>query len=331
MAIGPGRLPTALPGEGAAQKWADMPTASLGGVEFPLGYSQRSGGHRVARHQYTGADSQETEGLGRTPYVYELTVPLYASVNKAHYPDRKKELEEQFAKDGGRNEYIDPEDGPVFVRVVSFPWHRDPMKRDGGYFQISLEEHRPEGFGDLISDIITDPLGLARDQAGAVDAGLEDAGVEDQDLIDAFDEGGYPLSAEELDYDQGSMILHMVDTFFATIEAGAMTFNELSAELDAISWRINRIRNFDILQEIERWQILHSLVGLRESCSTGAEKSYSRGPAWVAWTVPAKMSSLQISNKLYGTPDRADEIEEYNPVRNPLFYPKGMVLTVLSE
>lgn len=330
MAPGIGQLPVAIPGASAATKWEDMPIASLGGVEFPIGYSRRDGGHSVARHRYDGADSQETEGLGRTPFVYELTVPLYASVNAAHYPGRKKEIEEELTRDGGRNEYIDPEDGPVKVRVISFPWHRDPMRRDGGYFQITLEEHR-ETIEELIADILADPLGLARAEAEAADAGLEAAGIADQDLIDAFDEGGYPLSDEELDADQGSLLLNMVDTFFTTLESGAMAFNEVSAELDAIRWRINRVKNFSILQEIERWQILHSLTGMAEACSTGAEKSYARGPSYIEWTVPAKMSSVQISNRLYSTPNRAEEIEEFNPVRNPLYYPKGMVLTVLSE
>lgn len=309
--------------------WEKLPMAAFDGVEFPLGFSTRRGGHDIARHKYPGLDKQATEQFGRTPYIFDLEIPLYASINPDHYPKLRRQLEDTWEKSGGACEYTDPEYGPYDVRVVRYDWQRDPMRRNGGIYRVTVEEHWPD-FEALVGALL-DARGLALAQAGIIDAGLEDAGISRQNLIDAFDEGGFPLTEEELDCSIGDEIFNMVDTFFETIESGAMMFDEISASVDAIRWRVDRIKNFDALQEISRWSILHSLTGIAATCSDGAEKSYAKGPAIIEWTVPKKMSSLQISNKLYGTAERAEEIEMLNPVRNPLHYPKGKVLLVYSE
>ena len=117
----------------------------------------------------------------------------------------------------------------------------------------------------------------------------------------------------------------------AAILAGALAADDLAAQVDAMRERIDVIANLSVVEEANRWSILHSTTRLMASVTAAAEKASLNAVPIVEWVVPATMSSVEIALVLYNDRDRAGEISQRNPVPNPLFYPAGAVLSVLAE
>lgn len=314
-------------------KWEDVHhTPRLGGVEIDPSRREVRGGRHFGRHLFPFRAGQEVEDTGRRPMIFDLDIPLFDGVDPNAYPGKLEQLRELFdsPETQGELEYVDPLLGPIQVKVADWDFSEGAEDRNGGFLRVVLEENSTDAF--LASDIgRLDPRADAEVQAVAVDAGLSDVGLDEGELVTAWADAGVPLTGIEVQFEAGSLFLHIVDTFFETIEAAALAADEVAAVLDAHRLRIDRLLAFDPVREVRGWSIWHSAVGLSGSMTRAAESAFESQPPVVLWPVPRRMSHFEISMSLYRTPNRAREISRRNPVRNPLFYPEGMQLRVLAS
>lgn len=312
-------------------EWDDiLHEASFAGVIFPVGRRSVEGGRASATRRYPFRDGQDIEDTGREPYALEYEVPLFASVDASHYPDTYEQLRAAFddPESQGFGELVDPEIGPIFVKV-KFPWRWEttPEERDGGRFSVRFEEVSNDPI--VFSVRPTDPEAQARLAAEALDAALADGGISEADILADWDSAGLGLeigfSAED------TLFVSVVDDFFATLDEAAMAGDDLAAELDVFRNRIDRVNNFSAEREVESWSIISSSARLTGSVSEATEKKISRAKRIVEYRVPVEMSIYDVANILYGDPARATEIQQRNPSDRPLFLKAGTTLRVLES
>jgi hypothetical protein len=311
--------------------WArNLQTAKLGLTEFPLASIRRTGGRRIARHAYPYRDGQDTEDMGRGATRWDLVVPLFRGMEPLNplvplYPDVYDAL--RFELDDpdtlGEVDFVDPEIGPVSVKVVSHTWDAVAEKRNGGMFRIQLEEVNDEPFLFSIGTLL-DPDLAALDFAAELDAGFFDVAG----LLDAWERFGL---AVDFVFAPGELFVSMVDDFFSAIEDVALAADQIAGHIDRIRSRLDMVVNFDGMQEARRWSLYHSTVRLSASLTAAGERAAADAAQLVEFVVPWQMSHVEISVLLYADRGRSGEIVRRNPTRNPLFYPQGATLRVLDR
>lgn len=304
--------------------------ASLGGVPFPVSDRRISGGRAYAPRKYPHRDGQDTEDTGREPYVFELVIPLFADVDPSHYPDTYASLRGIVDNEDlqGELEYVDPELGPLPIKVRQWTWSETARERDGGIFSITLEERSHEPF--LFAILQAPPEA----RATAVDLGRElDAlgTVGEDDIRAAWAAEGADFGDYEIEPKDGELWTGLTTDFFDALEEDALAADELTERVDRFRFRGGIVLGMDELQDPEAWTGAQLLMRLLDSVSQAAESYAAQQPAATLWRVPQEMSAWEISLRNFATDERAEEIMRLNPIANPLFYPAGMVVTLPSE
>ena len=311
-------------------EWDDiLHEASFAGVEFPVSKRSVEGGRSSAARKYPFRDGQDLEDTGREPYAIEYEIPLFASIDPIHYPTTYEQLRAVFddPESQGFGELVDPEIGPIFVKV-KFPWRWEttPDERDGGRFAVRFEEVSNDA---IVFAIRPDPDAQARLAAEELDASLADAGITDAEILADWSDAGVGLDPDFAIED--TLFVSVVDDFFATLDEGAMAGDEIAANLDVIRTRIDRVNSFSAAREVENWSVVSSSAQLTSSVTEATESKVARAKRIVEYRVPTEMSVYDVANILYGDPGRAGEIEERNPHPSPLFYEAGLTLRVLES
>lgn len=311
-----------------ADLFDDLNEAKLGGVPFPVGARKLSGGRAFARRRYPYRDGQSTEGTGREPYKFDLTVPLFADVDPEHYPNVYEQLRAQLDEpdQSSRIEYVDPELGPLFVQVVDWTWNQTAEQRDGGRYEIQLEEVSHDDF--VFSTRVQDDRAAADLQAELVDTTLEDVGITDADVTSALSDAGAPLGDGDA-FEAGAATSSLLDGFTAALDDGAMAADELASRLDTLRTRLGAIGSMEALGTVDGWPAIQALSRLTAAVTQIAEAAIASAVPVVLYDVPQPMSAWEIAVALYGDGERGEEVARRNPSREVLSYRSGTQLRVL--
>jgi prophage DNA circulation protein len=314
--------------------WEDslMP-ASFAGVRFPSQTIGRTGGRRAVAHEYTFRDGQDLEDTGRKAYRWTIKIPLFAGMEPEDpaiplYPDTYELLVAVFEgrQDLAEGEYVDPEHGPIQVKVVEHDWELDAMGRNGGTFTIQMEEINDAPFATAI--FLLDAQATAESYATEIDGSIGEVAAA-EDISAAWSDEGVPDN--DLDLAAGEMFLNMVDSFFTDIDDAALAADDVAMVVDRYQSRINRVLRFSAMRDVSNWSLMASLARLADTLRLAGEAKQNSRPNIVDFVVPWVMSAKEIAFQLYGDPSRSEEIVRRNPYRRPNSYPRGRVLKVQSE
>jgi prophage DNA circulation protein len=292
-------------------------TASLGYVEFPVGDRQVSTGRTFARYAYPYRDGQGVEDLGRKIYQFSLTVPLFRGVSPAHYPDTYDRLIAIVENDDlrGEVEYVDPEFGPLQVKIVDYNWRTVAERRDGGVLTLALEER---GFEQSLLQNLSSPELAGRARAAQlaqdVDFGLASFDLPPEEPIDG---GSFSLTAAWQE-------------FQSALDTAAMAADELAAKLDEVRLVAEKVLTFSARDELERFSLYNSVIDFL-GAAEDASKTSAGGVVrkLVEVVLPVDMDAFTVAQRYLGSADRADEIIADNP-GDPLLYPRGSRLQVAA-
>jgi prophage DNA circulation protein len=290
--------------------WSDnLLEASLNYVEFPVAARAVKTGRNFARYTYPYRDGQGVEDLGRKVYVFSLTVPLFRGMGDGIYPDKYEQLIAiiEDADLRGEVEYIDPEFGPIQVKLVDYDWQTVAEKQDGGVLTLTLEE---VGFEQsLLSD-------LNRPNLGGATRGVQLAGEIDADIAATGEGVTFSLT-------------DAWNTFERALETGALAADEVAAQLDEVYLVANKAAAFCARDELERWSIFNSIVDFLGAAEEHSDNAADRsaGAALVEVLLPDTMDMFAIAQKYLGDANRAEEVAYANP-GNPLAYARGSVVRV---
>lgn len=283
--------------------------ATLGFVEFPVGDRQVTLGRNFVRNVYPYRKGQGVEDLGRKVYRFNLTVPLFRGVDEAHYPDTYLRLLAIIEDDDlrGEVEYVDPEFGPLDVKIEDYNWRTEPGRRDGGTLTIQLEER---GFEQSLLD----------DLNHFANSGPTRAAQHAHDVdFDAAQTGEAP----------GFSLTETWQAFQAAIDAGALAADEIAARLDEVYFVAEKVVAFSAKDELARFSLYNSLIDFLGAAEDVAEDASTRslGERALEVVLPIEMDMFQVAQQYLGNADRAEEVAFHNP-GNPLFYPRGARLKV---
>lgn len=284
-------------------------TASLGYVEFPLSERQVSTGRNFARNVYPYRDGQGVEDLGRKVYQFNLTLPLFRGVDEALYPDTYLRLIAIIEDDDlrGEVEYVDPEFGPINVKIIDYSWHTAGERRDGGVLTIQLEER---GFEQSLLNELGHfkNSGPSRAQKYAEDADFEIA-----------------QTGESVDFS----LTAAYQSFQAAIDEGALRTDEIAAQLDELYLVAQKAIAFSALDEIQRFSLYNSVIDFLGAAEDIAEDTSDKsvGAALIEVVLPDDMDMFQVAARYLKDSDRAEEVAFHNP-GNPLLYPRGSRVSV---
>lgn len=292
------------------QYWEqNLLSATLGYVELPIGDRQVKLGRNFARNVFPYRNGQGVEDLGRKVYLFTLTVPLFRGMDPEHYPDTYLRLLAIIEDDElrGEVEYVDPEFGPLDVKIVDYDWHTVAERRDGGVLTITLEER---GFDTSVLDSINLPTlsGPRRAEQFALDVDRE---------------------ASLLSADLGFSLTDAWRAFQDALDQGALAVDDIAAQLDEIYLVAEKAIAFSAVDEIERWSLYNSIVDFlgaaEDSADVAADKSV--GARLVEVVLPDDMDMFQIASRYLKDASRAEEVAFYNPT-SPLSYPRGSTVRV---
>lgn len=284
-------------------------TASLGYVEFPVADRQVGVGRNFVRNVYPYRKGQGIEDLNRKVYTFNLTVPLFRGVDESHYPDTYLRLLSLIEDDDvrGEVEYVDPEFGPLNVKIVDYSWRTESKSRDGGVLTIQLEER---GFEEeLLANLSHFPSsGPTRAKQHAEDVDFDAA-----------------ATGESVNWS----LTTAWQTFQAAIDQGALRTDEIAAQLDEVYLVCEKVAAFSAQDEIERFSLYNSMIDFlgasEDVADDAADKSV--GVALMEVVLPADMDMFQVAGRYLADSGRAEEIAFLNP-GNPLLYPRGQTLKV---
>lgn len=284
---------------------------SLGGIEFPIDDRQVGLGRNFARSVYPYRNGQGVEDLGRKVYQFTLKVPLFRGVSEAHYPETYLSLLRIIEDDElrGEVEYVDPEFGPLDVKLVDYNWTTAADRRDGGVLTIQLEER---GFEESILATLSHFAGSGPSRAAqhAADADFE--------IAQTGERPGFSLT-------------ETWQSFQAMLDQGALAADELAARIDEVYFVAEKVITFSAVNELQRFSLYNSVVDFLGAAEDVVEdvktRDGSRGRRAVEVLLPVAMDMYQVAERYLGDADRAEEVAYHNP-GNPLGYPQGQRITV---
>lgn len=307
----------------------NLQPAKLADVAFAVSARSISGGRRKGRYQYPYRNGQHVEDMGREPYKFRLTIPLYRGMGAtladqdAIYPGTLDRIVDIVQDDGTKAEvdYVDPAYGVFKVAIGPLEWQEDAERQDGGVLTLELEEIGTEQ--DLLQNVNSGALSA---RARALKAARNvDRYV--QDLIDDPDTTLYVEATKP-----GFSLEALWDDFQGLLDAGAMALDDVASRIDSVTSLVTRVANFSAGDELSRWSLTNSCVSFVGAAKdvAASEASTTPGERLVEWVVPAPVTALEIAQQRYGDASRADEISANNPLAG-LTYQPGEVLYLVER
>lgn len=284
-------------------------TACLHDVDFPIADRSVKTGRNFARSVYPYRDGQGVEDLGRRVYQFQLTVPLFRGVDTAHYPDTYQLLiaiiEDPELR--GEVEYVDPEFGPMDVKIIDYDWRTVADRRDGGVLTITLEER---GF----EQSLLDNLGRA-ERAGGSRA--------DQLALDVDSQ------VAAIGTSPGFGLTEAWRAFQEALDQGALAADDIAAQLDELYLVAQKVIAFSALDELERFSVYNSVIDFLGAAEDAADQAADRsaGAKLIEVLLPDDMDMFGAAARYLGSAERAEEIAFHNP-ESPLSYARGSLLRV---
>jgi hypothetical protein len=298
----------------------NLQEASLGYVPFPLSDRKWGFGRRFARFEYPYRDGQGGEDLGRKIYTFTLTLPLHRGVEwpEPLYPDVYQKLIAIVSDPDlrGEVEYVDPEFGPLQVKILDVRANTPATVRNGVVLELDIEEL---GFDtDLLANLSKPKFGSASEAeqlAMAIDTEVE------FDPAAPSDKPGFSLSDAWRSLQAG-------------LDVGATAADVVAAQIDEIYLLAEKFLNFSAKDELQRWSIYISVVnflGAVEDYADAKSQDDTQNVELVTVTLPSTMSAYDIASTYYGDAGRAESVVQDNPTTNPMAYPAGATVRLSSD
>lgn len=294
--------------------------ASLGYVPFPIEDRKWGFGRRWARTELPYRDGGAGEDVGRKIYTFSLTLPLHRGVDwpEPLYPDVYQKLIAIVADPDlrGEVEYVDPEFGPLQVKVLDVRSSTPARVRNGVVLELDLEELGYDG--DLLANITQPKFGSASEAQQL---------AADVDTLVAFDPG--PAADKP-----GLSLSDAWRSLQAGIDAAAGAADVVAAQIDEIYLVAEKFLNFSLKEEIQRFSLYCSVVnflGAVEDYADAKSQDDTKSAALVSVVLPSEMSAYDVASTYYGDAGRADSVVQDNPTTNPMAYPAGATLRLASD
>lgn len=308
----------------------NLQRAKFADVEFPVTRRELSGGRAWAKHRFAFRDGQDDEDTGREPYVFDVEIALFRSIDENHYPTLFEQL--RFAFDDpdtkGRAEYQDPELGPITVKVDKWRWTADAMERDGGRFHVRLEEVSAEAFH--LTTAAGEEIGQSPEAiAELADGELASLGVTKADGLDALDAAGVAVP-DESEIEEGALVAGVVGLALDVIQNGAIDATEITAALEMGMQRLAALAELDAVGDVDGAEALGLLVEIGNALASTADRELRASTPISSIVLEQGLSAAEIALRLYGDASRADEVERRNPTFCSLLYAAGSTLSVLA-
>ncbi len=284
----------------------------LDGVEFIIQDRRVETGRGFARYRYPYRNGQGVEDFGRKIYIFHLTIPLFRGVGEGFYPGTFDKLlailDDEDKK--AEVEYIDPEFGPLKVKIDQFDWDTKATARNGGVLTLTLEEI---SFEQSLTENLNKPQFAKRSLAGlraaSLDYALDVLGFSLPDI----DDSGFPSLT-----DLWNAVQEGLDT-------AALAADGIAGRIDEVTLISQKVMDFSAQDEIGRWSITNAVVdfvGAAEDVGDDSDGTPA-GEKMIEHILPDDMSMYDIANWLYKDVVRAEEIANANPYQNPMRYPRG--------
>lgn len=299
--------------------------ASFAGVAFPVGERQVSGGRSFARHRPTFAGGQRVQDTGRDPYVVALAIPLFRSVSSAFYPERYEQLRAALddPETSGEGEYVDPELGSFRAKVATWKWRTVPDLRDGGIFEVVLEEvtddSAPIPEAGWRSPPATRSTLLAR--GDEVDAEMGSLGVTDDDQTGALSSAGVPLEGTP---ERGAVTRQIMADVVDRVQDVRSTVDRTAAAVEYGLQQLSTIGDLALSRSPDSWVAWGATQDAAFALRSFGEDALRRSTPLVTVEIPALgLSAYEIAARLYGDLSRADEVIALSTGIHPLFLSVG--------
>lgn len=312
-------------------KWSEtLGPYKLDGIEFEATTRERRGGRALVERRYPNRDGGDQEDMGREPYTYELTIPLFDGVDPEHYPNLFDQLRAVLESPPSTLEYQDPEDGVVVVSVGAWSAALDSERRDGVVLSVTLIERQLD-VANLGRTLRADPgIGDPEELAASLDDAMAEAGI-DEDTVSA----GFAEAGAELDLDEkgsaGTLWQSQVAETTARINDGAATAGAIVAQVERVRARLAVLCDLDAAKTAEAQPVYEAAMRLSAALEQSARDAAATAPALVEHVVHVETSVFEVAASLYGDPSRASDIIARNAMPDPLFIPAGTVLVVAER
>lgn len=302
--------------------------ASLDGVEVPVGSRRITGGRVVARKELPYVGGQEVEPMGRMARRIEVSIPLFATVDPALYPERYEQLVEVLLDDETPvKQWNDEVWGPIDVIVTAWDVDENAERRDGATVQLTLEE---VGFAEqddqAFTLLTTSDRSRAETDAAEFDAAISEAGISVDDVAAAWDGAGFASAANEA-VEFASQVEALVDD----VDDAARDAGNVAAIVDKARARIESVVRIATARTSAAWPVLERGMRLIDTVARLGDAAVARQGRVVEHTVKSTTSVFELAARLYGDRDRVDEILRRNPLPSPLFIRPGTVLRLAEK
>lgn len=301
----------------------------LDGVEFEAAARRRKGGRKIVQRRYPNRDGQDVEDMGREPYTFELSIPLFNGVNPNHWPGLFDNLVAVLEGPPSNLEYQDPEFGTLIVAVQSWDDGLDAGQRDGTILSIVLVEKMLDAgpiFRVAETSVLTDPTTLA----ASLDDAMADAGIEENTVTAGFAAAGAELDEDEVGA-TGTLWESQVAETLARIDDGAATADAIVAQVERVRARLDVLTGIDAAQTADGQPVYEAAMLLAASLEATARELAADAPALVEHRTLVETSIFEVANALYADPSRVADLLARNAMADPLFIPAGTVLVVAER
>lgn len=301
----------------------------LDGVAFEASSRKRKGGRKIIARKYPNRDGQEIEDMGREPYTFDLTIPLFNGVNQNHWPGVFDNLIAVLENPPSDLEYQDPEFGTLPVGVVSWDDGLESGQRDGTILSISLVERMLDGgpiFRVAETPALTDPEELA----ASLDDAMSDAGIDEAEVTSKLAAAGAELDVDEQGA-AGTLWQSQVAETLARIDDGAASADAIVAQVERVRTRLDVLTSLEAAQSAEGQPVYEAAMLLAASLEATARELAASSPALVEHTTLVETSIFEIAASLYGDPARVSDLLARNAMADPLFIPAGTTLVVAER
>ena len=173
--------------------------------------------------------------------------------------------------------------------MTDFDVDENAEARDGARITCSLEEINTDPYG-----IIVPPRSPGREAiawAAELDTQLEGIGLDDETIAETIAESGYPLTDEELGFEEGTTFESLASDFQEGLTLGTAYAERVAAQVDRMRARVRAVTELAQVRTASGFAAYASALRLIESVGQQGDRAIARAVASVVYQVRSPLSS----------------------------------------
>lgn len=314
-------------------------TASIGPIdgsgeklEFPVRTRTVTGGRMGASRRYPYRNGQDYEDTGQEPLSLQFTVELYEDVDPSHYPSLFFDLIDFLDGDEalGQAELIDPELGPLPVRMMPWRWSSSAENRNGGVLDLAFETIGEEGAILYVDDSLYTPTAQADIAAANVDQQIADSNISAETIDDAFDEYDVALTAAEIraGLNMPARWSNLLARYKSTVTSPVSSTN-VATSVDIMRRRIEAMQSVSVdLSPDEAFPIISNCNVLMGAVTDIGQEAFQDSPRVIEVEVERDSSIYEVAVQRFNDVNYSDILIDLNPTVPTNFIPAGTIIIV---